>query len=123
MARNGVPSHDEAAKAIGHETRRRMLKLLQAQPKSPAQLARQLKQPVNLIAYHMGELEKRGVVELVHTRPRRGSTEHFYRVCCDIKIRTAGKRVFVPRKGGRSVFETPAEIVVKRRPKRAKAAA
>jgi DNA-binding transcriptional ArsR family regulator len=78
--RAGVgPPDARVIKAIGHPLRWRMLEALNEGEASPAQLARQFGEPVNLVAYHMGILAKAGGVELVRTAPRRGSTEHFYR--------------------------------------------
>lgn len=46
---------------------------------SPVQLAQRLEQPLGSVAYHVRRLDTLGLIELVHTRPRRGATEHFYR--------------------------------------------
>jgi DNA-binding transcriptional ArsR family regulator len=73
------PPDARVIKAIGHPLRWQMLEALTEGEASPAQLARQFGEPVNLVAYHMGILAKAGGVELVRTAPRRGSTEHFYR--------------------------------------------
>ncbi len=73
------PPDARVIKAIGHPLRWQMLEALNEGEASPAQLARRFGEPVNLVAYHMGILAKAGGVELVRTRPRRGSTEHYYR--------------------------------------------
>jgi DNA-binding transcriptional ArsR family regulator len=73
------PPDARVIKAIGHSLRWRMLQALNEGEASPAGLARRFDEPVNLVAYHMGILEKAGGVELVRTEPRRGSTEHYYR--------------------------------------------
>jgi DNA-binding transcriptional ArsR family regulator len=73
------PPDARVIKAIGHPLRWRMLQALNEGEASPAGLARRFDEPVNLVAYHMGILEKAGGVELVRTEPRRGSTEHYYR--------------------------------------------
>jgi DNA-binding transcriptional ArsR family regulator len=75
----GGPPDVRVIKALGNPLRWRMLEALNAGEASPAQLARRFGEPVNLVAYHMGILEKAGGVELVRTEPRRGSTEHYYR--------------------------------------------
>jgi DNA-binding transcriptional ArsR family regulator len=73
------PPDARVIKAIGHPLRRAILVALNETQASPTQLARRFGEPVNLVAYHTGILAKAGAVELVHTEPRRGSTEHFYR--------------------------------------------
>jgi DNA-binding transcriptional ArsR family regulator len=67
------------AKALSHPLRQRLLERLSDRVASPVELARELEQPLNLVSYHVRVLERRGMVELVRTRPRRGATEHFYR--------------------------------------------
>jgi DNA-binding transcriptional ArsR family regulator len=67
------------AKALSHPLRQRLLERLNDRVASPVALARELEQPLNLVSYHVRVLERRGMVELVRTRPRRGATEHFYR--------------------------------------------
>lgn len=48
-------------------------------PASPADLARRLRRPLNLVSYHTGKLLQHGFVELVRTEERRGGTAHIYR--------------------------------------------
>jgi DNA-binding transcriptional ArsR family regulator len=67
------------AKALSHPLRQRLLQRLNDRVASPVELARELGQPLNLVSYHVRVLERRGMVELVRTRPRRGATEHFYK--------------------------------------------
>lgn len=82
----------EQLKALAHPLRMRMMKALgSASAGSPAALARAFtrqkdKVPVNLVAYHMHELENAGLVELVGTQPRRGSTEHYYRALYTVEL-------------------------------------
>jgi DNA-binding transcriptional ArsR family regulator len=73
------PPDARVIKAIGHPLRWRMLEALNEGEASPSRLARRFGEPVNLVAYHMGILERAGAVELVRTEPRRGSMEHYYR--------------------------------------------
>jgi DNA-binding transcriptional ArsR family regulator len=58
--------------------RRRMLELL-AEPASAAGLARQLELPRQKLNYHLRELERAGLVELVEQRQRRGLIERRFR--------------------------------------------
>jgi DNA-binding transcriptional ArsR family regulator len=46
---------------------------------SPSAVATALGARLNLVSYHTGVLSRAGVIELVRTQRRRGSTEHFYR--------------------------------------------
>jgi DNA-binding transcriptional ArsR family regulator len=55
--------------------RRRILALLAAEPDSAAGLARRLGLPRQRVNYHLRELERAGLVELVDQRRRRGLTE------------------------------------------------
>lgn len=61
-------------------TRRRLLGLLQ-EPSSASRLAEELDLPRQQINYHVKELEKAGLIELVEERRRRGFVERLYRAC------------------------------------------
>lgn len=58
--------------------RRQLLELLR-EPSSATQLAAALEVPRQRVNYHLRELEKAGLVELVEERPRRGFTERILR--------------------------------------------
>lgn len=58
--------------------RRRVLDLLR-EPASAAELGTRLDMPRQKINYHLGVLERAGLIELVETRPRRGCTERVMR--------------------------------------------
>jgi DNA-binding transcriptional ArsR family regulator len=58
--------------------RRRLLELLR-EPSSATQLAAELELPRQRVNYHLRELEKAGLVELVEQRQRRGFTERILR--------------------------------------------
>jgi len=58
--------------------RRRLLELLR-EPSSATQLAATLELPRQRVNYHLRELEKAGLVELVEERQRRGFTERILR--------------------------------------------
>ena len=66
-------------KALSHPYRFHALKILNERTASPTELADLIGCDVNMIAYHVRELDKFGCIELVSTKPRRGATEHFYR--------------------------------------------
>jgi DNA-binding transcriptional ArsR family regulator len=67
------------AKAFAHPLRVQILIILNERVSSPNQLAQELDQSLNLVAYHVRVLEKYDCIELVDTKQRRGATEHFYR--------------------------------------------
>jgi hypothetical protein len=46
---------------------------------SPNKLSELGDHPLGNVSYHVKELVKTGMVELVKTEPRRGAVEHFYR--------------------------------------------
>ncbi|HEV7400796.1 MAG TPA: helix-turn-helix domain-containing protein [Solirubrobacterales bacterium] len=46
---------------------------------SPSDLSYELRTPLSNVNYHVTELERTGLVDLVGERPVRGATEHFYR--------------------------------------------
>lgn len=46
---------------------------------SPSDLSYELRTPLSNVNYHVTELHRTGLVELVGERPVRGATEHFYR--------------------------------------------
>lgn len=47
---------------------------------SPSDLSRELQIPLSNTNYHVTELAKAGLIELVRERQVRGATEHFYRL-------------------------------------------
>ena len=47
---------------------------------SPSDLSRELQIPLSNTNYHVTELAKVGLIELVRERQVRGATEHFYRL-------------------------------------------
>ena len=57
----------------------RILRILNERVASPVEIARQLEQPLNTVAYHVRALLKADCIELVRRKQRRGAMEHFYR--------------------------------------------
>lgn len=47
---------------------------------SPSDLSYELHAPLSKVNYHVTELHKSGLIDLVSERPVRGATEHFYRL-------------------------------------------
>ena len=61
---------------------------------SPKDLSLELQSPLSTVNYHMTELRRSDLVEVVDEQQVRGAIEHFYRL---VDTSKAGKR----RKGGR----------------------
>ena len=65
--------------ALGHPTRRRILREMDGGPPlSPRELAGRIDDSLSNVSYHFRVLASSGVIELVDTKPVRGSTQHFY---------------------------------------------
>lgn len=47
---------------------------------SPKELSRELEEPLSTVAHHVRRLVGMELLELVRTKPGRGSIEHFYRL-------------------------------------------
>ncbi|TDO48900.1 helix-turn-helix protein [Kribbella sp. VKM Ac-2571] len=65
--------------------RRQLLELLR-EPSSATQLAAALDLPRQRVNYHLRELEKAGLLELVEERRRRGFTERILRASADLVV-------------------------------------
>lgn len=74
-----VLSDYEKAKAICDPLRIKLLKLLIHQELTVKQLASRVHQSSSKIHYHVKELEKQGLIELVHTAEKGGILEKYYR--------------------------------------------
>ncbi len=68
-----------AGAVVAHPLRIAALSILAERPASPKELAAELGSPVGNISYHVRELERLGMIELVDEKKRRGAIEHFYR--------------------------------------------
>jgi DNA-binding transcriptional ArsR family regulator len=70
--------------ALGHPVRRQILREMAGRPPtSPRQLTETLDETLSNVSYHFRVLAESGVLELIRTRPVRGSTQHFYGVSLD----------------------------------------
>jgi DNA-binding transcriptional ArsR family regulator len=65
--------------SLSHPLRLRILHELNADVRSPSELAREFDEPVPNVSYHVKILLENGAIELVKTQPVRGALEHFYR--------------------------------------------
>jgi DNA-binding transcriptional ArsR family regulator len=75
--RNGATQ--ALSKVVAHPLRIEALSILAERPASPKELAAELGSPVGNISYHVRELKRLGMIELVEEKKRRGAIEHFYR--------------------------------------------
>jgi DNA-binding transcriptional ArsR family regulator len=67
--------------ALHHPFRRSLLRryVEAAEPLSPKDLAELTQEPLSNISYHVRELYRFDVVELVSEKPSHGSVQHFYK--------------------------------------------
>jgi DNA-binding transcriptional ArsR family regulator len=82
--RTSVPVNwERLARATAHPLRVSILEILGidgGRVLSPSDLSRELQIPLSNTNYHVTELAKSGLIELVRERQVRGATEHFYRL-------------------------------------------
>jgi DNA-binding transcriptional ArsR family regulator len=82
--RSAVPVNwERLARATAHPLRVSILEILGidgGRVLSPSDLGRELQIPLSNTNYHVTELAKAGLIELVRERQVRGATEHFYRL-------------------------------------------
>jgi DNA-binding transcriptional ArsR family regulator len=82
--RSSVPVNwERLARATAHPLRVSILEILGidgGRVLSPSDLSRELQIPLSNTNYHVTELAKSGLIELVRERQVRGATEHFYRL-------------------------------------------
>src|ERR1700753_74488 len=77
-------SHDrdtidqDLVRALAHPMRGRILEALQGRTASPTELARAFRESLGVVSYHANALLDVDCIEQVHTRPKRGTIEHFY---------------------------------------------
>ena len=77
---------ERLARATAHPLRVSILEILGidgGRVLSPSDLSRELQIPLSNTNYHVTELAKSGLIELVRERQVRGATEHFYRLPAD----------------------------------------
>jgi DNA-binding transcriptional ArsR family regulator len=83
-SRKSIPVNwEKLARATAHPLRVSTLEILGidgGRVLSPSDLSRELQIPLSNTNYHVTELAKAGLIELVRERQVRGATEHFYRL-------------------------------------------
>jgi DNA-binding transcriptional ArsR family regulator len=65
--------------AASHPVRVQAFSVVAERVASPKQVADQIEEDLSNVSYHMRELAKLDLIEIVDTKQRRGATEHFYR--------------------------------------------
>jgi DNA-binding transcriptional ArsR family regulator len=78
-SKKGEGVEETLAKVVAHPLRIEALSILLERAASPKELGAELNTPVGNISYHVRELERLGMIELVEEKARRGAVEHFYR--------------------------------------------
>ena len=82
--RRSIPvDWEHLARATAHPLRVSILEILGidgGRVLSPSDLSQELQIPLSNTNYHVTELAKAGLIELVSQRQVRGATEHFYRL-------------------------------------------
>jgi len=74
---------EHLARSTAHPLRISILEILGmdgGRTLSPSELCQELQIPLSNTNYHVTELAKAGLIELVRRRQVRGATEHFYRI-------------------------------------------
>lgn len=77
--KTGSSIQSTLAAVVSHPVRVKCLSILAERTSSPKQMGTELGEETSNVSYHVRELEKLGVVELVDEKKRRGAVEHFYR--------------------------------------------
>jgi DNA-binding transcriptional ArsR family regulator len=85
---------ERLARATAHPLRVSILEILGidgGRVMSPSDLSRELQIPLSNTNYHVTELAKSGLIELVRERQVRGATEHFYRLPAEDRAEHGGE--------------------------------
>lgn len=69
----------EQIQALGHPVRQHVLRLLTREPMTNKQMATRIGIPPGKLHFHVRELERAGLIELVEERPKGGVIEKYYR--------------------------------------------
>jgi DNA-binding transcriptional ArsR family regulator len=72
---------DQLVKGFSHPIRVHVLSILTVRTASPRELAEEIDEPLNVVAYHIEVLEDLELIELIRVDPARGGRvqEHFYK--------------------------------------------
>lgn len=106
--RSALPVNwERLARATAHPLRVSILEILGidgGRVLSPSDLSRELQIPLSNTNYHVTELAKGGLIELVRERQVRGATEHFYRLPEDKATGAESPEVEDPIEEGRRAW-------------------
>lgn len=69
----------EQIQALGHPVRQHVLRLLTRDPLTNKQMATRIGIPPGKLHFHVRELERAGLIEIVEERPKGGVIEKYYR--------------------------------------------
>lgn len=69
----------EQIQALGHPVRQHVLRLLTREPMTNKQMATRIGIPPGKLHFHVRELERAGLIEIVEERPKGGVIEKYYR--------------------------------------------
>jgi DNA-binding transcriptional ArsR family regulator len=75
---DGEAIDQNLVRALAHPMRVQILEALQGRTASPTELARRFRESLGVVSYHANALLDVDCIEQVHTRPKRGTIEHFY---------------------------------------------
>jgi hypothetical protein len=93
-APDGETIDQDLVRAVAHPIRVQILEALQGRAASPTELAKELNESLGVVSYHTNALVEVDCLQLVSTRPKRGTIEHFY---------TARPRSFIGHQDWRKV--------------------
>lgn len=82
---------EHLARATAHPVRVSILEVLSidaGRTLSPTDISRELQIPLSNTNYHVTELAKADLIELVGQRQVRGAVEHFYRLPAQVRVET-----------------------------------
>lgn len=77
-APDGDTIDQNLVRAVAHPMRVQILEALQGRTASPTELAREFGESLGVVSYHANALIEVDCIELISTRPKRGTIEHFY---------------------------------------------
>src|SRR5215211_7203009 len=114
MDEPGQPSRRAVllSRALEHPLRLELFFRFHRGESSPGEIARELAEPLSLVAYHTKVLRDLGCIELVRTERRRGAIAHFYRSIVDPVIDDADW-VRLPAKQRRALTLTSIDRIVR----------
>jgi DNA-binding transcriptional ArsR family regulator len=78
---------------------------------SPIEVARLLRKPISDVAFHMSELRREGVIDLVKRAQRRGAVEHYYKASEPPEIDEAEWRA-MPKSARRRIVAVGLQVVI-----------